>query len=72
MDYFQQFWDLFYDNKITFRMHWGYYLPPPASIEGKQYLPGQYPKMEAFAALRKQMDPHNIFLNTYWQQQLNL
>lgn len=72
MDYFQQFWDLFYANKITFRMHWGYYLPPPASIEGKQYLPGQYPKMEAFAALRKQMDPHNIFLNTYWQQQLNL
>jgi D-arabinono-1,4-lactone oxidase len=72
MDYFQQFWDLFYNNKINFRMHWGYILPPPSSSEGGKYLPNQYPMWPQFLNLRESMDPHNLFVNTYWKEQLNL
>ena len=72
-DYFRQFWDLFFNSKkINFRLHWGYYLPKPDSDEGTQYLLSQYPKWSAFETLRKTMDPHNIFLSTYWKQQLGI
>ena len=71
-DYFGQFYDLFFKHKINFRLHWGYYLPLPNSLEGGSYLQGQYPLWSEFDALRKQMDPQGIFLTTYWKEQLNI
>lgn len=68
--FFQQFWDLFFINKIDFRLHWGYYLPEPSSPEGSAYIQKQYPKWSDFMEERKKMDPHNIFLNKYWKDQL--
>ena len=72
MEYYQQFWDLLKQNNIAFRLHWGKYLPPPTSNEGATYLQQQYPKWNNFIALRKQMDPNNIFLNSYWKTQLDI
>ena len=72
MVYFQQFWDLFYKNKINFRLHWGYYLPNSANGEGSGYLQSQYPMWNQFNELRKTMDPNNIFLNDYWKNHLNI
>ena len=71
-DYFGQFYDLFFKHKINFRLHWGYYLPLPNSLEGGSYLQGQYPQWSAFDSLRKQMDPQGIFLTSYWKEQLNI
>ena len=72
MTYYQQFWDLLKQNNIPFRLHWGKYLPPATSNEGAAYLQSQYPKWNDFMNLRKQMDPNNIFLNSYWKSQLGI
>lgn len=70
--FFQQFWDLFFIHQIEFRLHWGYYLPKPSSPEGTSYLKSQYPKWDDFMNERRKMDPHNIFLNKYWKEQLGI
>ncbi|MFN0015335.1 MAG: D-arabinono-1,4-lactone oxidase [Saprospiraceae bacterium] len=70
--YYQQFWDLFKENNIPFRLHWGKFLPPASSAEGPAYLQAQYPKWTNFMNLRQQMDPNGIFLNTYWKNHLGI
>ncbi len=72
MEYFQQFWDLFFINNINFRVHWGYYLPCPSSPEGTDYIKKQYTKWNEFMALRNTMDPHKIFVSNYWKDQLGI
>ncbi len=72
MQYYQQFWDLLRQKDIPFRLHWGKYLPPPKSKEGPALLRNQYPKWDDFMTLRKQMDPDNIFLTSYWKTQLGI
>lgn len=72
MEYYQQFWDLLKRKGIPFRLHWGKYLPPPTSAENPKYLLAQYPKWENFNSLRKQMDPDDIFLTSYWKAQLGI
>ncbi len=71
-DYYNQFWTLLAENKIPFRPHWGKNLPLPTSTTGPTYLQSQYPKWNDFMNLRKQMDPNNIFLTTYWKSQLGI
>jgi len=70
--YFSQFWALLKEKNINFRLHWGKNLPPPDSTTGPAYLESQYPKWNDFKTLRQQMDPNNIFLNTYWKIQLDI
>jgi D-arabinono-1,4-lactone oxidase len=70
MDYYQQFWDLLNKQGIPFRLHWGKYLAPATSATGAVYLKQQFPRWSDFMALRKKMDPDNIFLNSYWRDQL--
>lgn len=69
-DYFQRFWQHLMPFK--FRPHWGKYLPAPDSEQGTSYLQQQYPKWKQFMQLRQQMDPHNLFLNSYWQEHLGI
>ncbi|MFN8355836.1 MAG: D-arabinono-1,4-lactone oxidase [Spirosomataceae bacterium] len=70
--YYSQFWTLFRQKGINFRLHWGKNLPPPSSLASPTYLQSQYQKWDDFHCLRKQMDPHDIFLTTYWKTQLGL
>ena len=70
--YFGQFWKLFAESKIPFRLHWGYYLPQAGSSAPDQEISAGFPKFNAFAELRKTLDPENIFLTAYWKQHLNL
>ena len=71
-DFFAQFWDLFSENSLPFRLQWGKDLPSPNSTTGPAYLQSQYPKWNAFMQLRKQMDPYNIFLTDYWKANLGI
>jgi FAD/FMN-containing dehydrogenase len=70
--FFKQFWDLLRNKGIDFRVHWGKYLPAPDSSAGAKYLSERYPMWGRFMEARKKMDPHGIFLSTYWRQQLGL
>lgn len=72
LTYYQQFWDLLKNNNIPFRLHWGKFLPPPGSGENPSFMAEQYPKWNDFMNLRRQMDPNNIFLSSYWKSQLGI
>ncbi|RYF87119.1 MAG: FAD-binding protein [Chitinophagaceae bacterium] len=71
-DYFQQFWDLFFINKVDFRLHWGYFLPKPNSPQNHCYLKHRYQKWDDFIKLRAKMDPHKVFVNKYWEEHLGI
>jgi len=70
--FYQQYFDLFRKKSIHFRVHWGKYLPKAKSSSGVAYLRDQYPKWGAFMSLRKKMDPHNVFLTSYWTKHLGI
>jgi len=65
--YFQQFWDLFKDNKIPFRLHWGKFIPDYDYKEWAAYYRTNFPRWNDFLRLRKKRDPKNIFLTNYWR-----
>jgi hypothetical protein len=69
-DFYPQYWQLF--EQFDIRFHWGKYLSPPNSSTGVEYRRQQCPKWEAFLGLRKQMDPHDIFLTAYWAAHLGI
>ncbi len=71
-NFFAQFWDLFAENNLPFRLHWSFDLPDPASRAGVNYLKNQYPKWNDFMQLRKEMDPNDLFLTDYWKSQLGI
>lgn len=64
--YYPQFWDLL-KTKYDCRFHWGKYQPLDPG-----YLSTKYPKWGAFMQLRAAMDPHNVFLTSYWRQYLGI
>lgn len=69
-DYYPQFWELLKD--FDFRLHWGKYMSTPDSDTGVAYLQSQYPKWDDFMQLRAEMDPDQIFVNSYWHQHLGM
>ncbi len=68
--YFQQFWTLL--SKYNFRPHWGKCLPAADSAQGTSYLQSNYPKWNEWMQLREQMDPHQIFVTSYWRSNLGI
>jgi len=68
--YFKQFWDLFRNNNIPFRLHWGKFIPDYDFKEWADYYRSQFPRWEDFLKLREQRDPKNIFLTNYWKVRL--
>ncbi len=67
-NYYPQFWNLLMNNKdLSCRFHWGKYIPV-----APEYLNAQYPKWNAFMALREKMDPYQIFLTDYWRKRLGI
>lgn len=68
--YFRQFWDLFRNNNIPFRLHWGKFIPDYDYKDWISYYKAQFPKWADFLTLREKRDPKNIFLNSYWKLRL--
>ena len=68
--FFQQFWDLFRDNDIPFRFHWGKFVPAYDFKEWAEYYRANLPKFTDFMALRAKRDPKNIFFTDYWKSRL--
>ena len=72
-------WKLFSDEGIPFRLHWGKHFPPITSdtkaddSSGKTYdwpkilVMDRYPNLKRFLQIRKEKDPHDIFLTNYWR-----
>jgi hypothetical protein len=65
--FFKQFWDLFRDNNIPFRLHWGKFVPDYDFEDWVAYYKTQYSKLNEFLKLREKRDPKNIFLTSYWK-----
>ena len=70
--FFNQFWDVLKQNNIDFRPNWGKYLPLTSSSTPPSYIQSQFPHWNAFMGLRSTYDPNNIFLNSYWKNQLGI
>jgi len=67
--FFEQFWDLF--AAFDYRLHWGKHLPND-DLRGAHYLRARYPRWDDFLALREQLDPHGLFLNTHFRAALGI
>jgi D-arabinono-1,4-lactone oxidase len=68
--FFSQFWDELKKENIPFRVHWAKFLPEYDYENWAEYFRSQYPRWDAFMALRKERDPQNIFLTDYWSLHL--
>ncbi|NOT73612.1 MAG: FAD-binding protein [Cyclobacteriaceae bacterium] len=76
--FFNQFWDDMKTEGITFRLHWGKFLPGHKIAGSTQttypewatYLSKQYPRWDDFMKLRAKRDPKNIFMTDYWSLHL--
>lgn len=70
--FYEQFWTLLAKNGISFRPHWGKYLPP-ASTFGPAYYRSVYGEnLAQFLELRAQLDPNQLFVTHYWREQLGI
>jgi D-arabinono-1,4-lactone oxidase len=71
---FAGLWQVLRDNDIPFRLHWGKLQPMDerGTHDWLDFLAGQYPRWNDFLALRRERDPNNIFLNTYWRARFGL
>jgi D-arabinono-1,4-lactone oxidase/FAD binding domain len=67
--FYPRFWELL--RPFDFRPHWGKHLPTP-SPDWQAYYKRCFPKMEAFLALRAEMDPAQIFVTRYWSDNLGI
>lgn len=69
-EYYDQFWKLFRDAGIPFRLHWGKFVPDYDFKDWAAYYQSNLPKMGDFLKLREQRDPNNVFLTSYWKKRL--
>ena len=73
--FFPPLWNLLRTHGIPFRLHWGKYQPIIADQDPAGWIAffrSQYPRWNDFLQLRKQLDPNNIFLTTYWRERFGL
>jgi hypothetical protein len=69
--FYSDFWKLLDDHNIDFRCHWGKYQDQRSQAVINRRL-DSYDKMDDFLKLRKEMDPRNMFLTSYWIKTLNI
>jgi D-arabinono-1,4-lactone oxidase len=67
--WFVQFWKLL--RPFGYRLHWGKYLPKDPEL-GAEHLRRHTPRWDDFLALRKTMDPDDVFLTSYWTSALGI
>lgn len=70
LTFYPQFWALL--KEFDYRLHWGKFIPSSLSDTGPEYLKKQYPKFDEFMKIRKEMDPNDIFLTSYWKRHLGI
>jgi hypothetical protein len=72
--FYARLWGLLRDNGIPFRLHWGKFQPRIArgDRDWVDFFRAQYPRWDAFLALRAERDPNNIFLTDYWRDRFGL
>ena len=70
--FFKQFWDLFRNNNIPFRLHWGKFVPDYDFEDWNAYYRKLYSKWDDFLKLREKRDPKNIFLTNYWKKRFSI
>jgi len=68
--FFQQYWELFLDNNIPFRLHWGKFIPAYDFPKWAAHYRAMLPHYDDFLAKRAEYDPNNIFFTNYWQCRL--
>ena len=68
--FYPEFWNLL--EPLSFRPHWGKFLPASTSGEGTTYLTRRYPNFDKWMALRNQTDPHQVFVSDYWRNHLGI
>ena len=66
--FFRQFWELFRNNNIPFRLHWGKFVPDYDHDDWAAYYRAQFSKLNDFLKIREIRDPKNIFLTSYWKR----
>lgn len=67
--FFQQFWELL--APFGYRLHWGKHMPVEARL-GADHLRGTLPRWDDFLDLRRRLDPHGIFLSSYFRRALGV
>ena len=72
--FYPQFWELFKNLGVPFRLHWGKFQPAIAAGDRTwpDFFRSQYPRWDDFLALRERRDPNNIFLTSYWRDRFGL
>jgi D-arabinono-1,4-lactone oxidase len=73
--FYPQFWKLFRDNGVPFRLHWGKFQPmgdEAALASWAAFFRSQYARWDDFLSRRQKLDPNNVFLTTYWRQRFGL
>ncbi len=67
--WFVQFWRLL--QPFAYRLHWGKHLPSDPEL-GAVHLRRHTPRWDDFLSLRKNMDPDDVFLTSYWRSALGI
>lgn len=68
-DFFPQFWDAL--EPLGYRLHWGKFLPTPDAAH-RDRLTKRYPDFAKWDAVRRRVDPTQLFLTRYWKDHLGL
>ena len=69
--FYPQFWKLFREAGIPFRLHWGKFQPMLSDGDPEgwvEFFRKQYPRWDDFLARRREKDPQGIFFTEYWRQ----
>ncbi|MFL6845996.1 MAG: D-arabinono-1,4-lactone oxidase [Allosphingosinicella sp.] len=66
--FYRQYWDLFRDNGIPFRFHWGKFVPAYDFPSWAEHYRRSLPMFDDFLKLRAERDPKGIFFTRYWRE----
>lgn len=70
--FYPQFWTLFRNSNIPFRLHWGKYQPDSDTAAWAAFFKTQYPRWDDFLKLRAARDPSGTFLTRYWRVRFDI
>lgn len=68
--FYRQYWDLFRDNGIPFRFHWGKFIPNYDLPAWAEHYRASWPMFDRFLEVRQARDPDNVFYTSYWRERL--